>query len=106
MDLDFIRDNADAVIKASPIDYVKNGELYGSLFDSEDTSGAISSVNTKFFVDHTEPLQALRRIRERLHWPLGELIDGYEFLVLVPISPRGRYRSQSTSQPPSKIDSA
>lgn len=106
MDLDFIRDNADAIINASPIDYVKNAELYGSLFDSENTSGAISSVNTKFFVDHTETLQALEWVREGRNWPLGELVDGYEFLFFIPNTRRGRSRSRSTPQAPSKLGSA
>lgn len=103
--LDFIHDNADAIIKASPIDYVKNAALHGSLFDPEDTSGAVSSVDTKFFVDHTEPLEALGwvRVREGLDWPLGELLDGFEFLLIVPARPHGRSRPQSTSQPPSKV---
>ncbi|KAL9043761.1 MAG: hypothetical protein Q9214_003060, partial [Letrouitia sp. 1 TL-2023] len=55
----FIRDNAEAIMKGSPISYVKDAELRGSLFDSTDTSGAVSSVDTSFFVDHTEPLKAL-----------------------------------------------
>jgi hypothetical protein len=38
----------EAVMKASPISYVKDAELRGSLFDPEDTSGVISSVYTKF----------------------------------------------------------
>ena len=55
----FIRDNAEAITKGSPISYVKDAELRGGLFDPKDTSGAISSVYTNFFVDHTEPLEAL-----------------------------------------------
>lgn len=55
----FIRDNANNVMKESPIEYVKNAELRGNLFDPNDTSGVISSVYTNFFVDHAEPLKAL-----------------------------------------------
>ena len=79
MAVSFIRDHAEAVMKVSPIRYVKEAELRGRLFDPEDTSGVISSVYTKFFVDHTEPLEALSWVREGLDWPLGELLDGYEF---------------------------
>ena len=104
MAIDFIRDHADAIMKGSPITYVKNAELRGSLFDSEDTSGAVSSVCTKFFVDHTEPLQALEWVREGLNWPLGELLDGFEFLLIIPTRRHGRSRPQSTSQPLSNPD--
>ena len=52
------------------------------------TSGAISSVDTNFFVDHAEPLKALNRVREGgLDWPLGELLDGHEFLLMIEIRP-------------------
>ncbi|KAK3174280.1 hypothetical protein OEA41_001524 [Lepraria neglecta] len=79
----FIRDNAEAIMESSPISYVKDAELRGSLFNPEDTSGVISSVYTQFFVDHTEPLEALAWVREGLDWPLGELLDGYEFLLMI-----------------------
>lgn len=101
MDVGFIRDNAEAIMKVSPISYVKDAELRGSLFDPDDTSGAISSVNTKFFVDHTEPLEALSWVREGLDWSLGELLDGYEFLIMIKVRRRDRSRSRSTSRPQS-----
>ncbi len=40
----FIRDNAEPAMKASPISYVKDAELRGSLFNPKDTSGVVSSV--------------------------------------------------------------
>jgi hypothetical protein len=91
----FIRDNAEAVTKVSPISYVRDAELRGSLFDPEDTSGVISSVYTNFFVDHTEPLEALAWVQEGLDWPLGELLDGYEFLLMTEVRRRDRSRSRS-----------
>jgi hypothetical protein len=97
----FIRDNAEAILKVSPISYVKDAELRGSLFDPEDTGGVISSVYTNFFVDHTEPLEALAWVREGLDWPLGELLDGYEFLLMIEVRRRDRSKSRSTSQPQS-----
>ncbi|KAI8635013.1 hypothetical protein F5Y19DRAFT_470064 [Xylariaceae sp. FL1651] len=81
--VDFVCGNAEAIMKASPISYVKEAELRGSLFNPEDTSGVVSSVYTKFFVDHAEPLEALAQVREGLEWPLGELLDGHEFLLLI-----------------------
>lgn len=98
--IDFIRGNAEAIIKESPIGYVKDAEPRGSLFDPEDTTGAISSVNTRFFVDHAEPLEALPWVRKEHDWPLGELLDGYEFLIMIAARRRDRSRSQSASQPP------
>lgn len=97
----FIRDNAEAIIKVSPISYIKDAELCGSLFDLEDTSGVISSVYTNFFVDHTEPLEALAWVREGLDWPLGELLDGHEFLLMTEVRRRDRSRSQSSPRPQS-----
>jgi len=73
--VDFIRDNAEAIMRLSPISYVKDAELRGSLFDPEDKVGVISFVYTKLFVDHTEPLEALSWVREGLDWSLGESID-------------------------------
>ena len=97
--LGFIRGNAEAVMEVSPISYVKDAELRGSLFDPEDTSGVISSVYTQFFVDHTEPLEALAWVREGLDWPLGELLDGCEFLLMIEVRRRNRSRSRSSSRP-------
>ena len=62
----FIRDNAKAFINMSPISYIKNAKLQGSLFDVKDTSGLVSSVYTDFFVDHTELLEALNWVQEEL----------------------------------------
>ncbi|KAL6247758.1 hypothetical protein RBB50_005106 [Rhinocladiella similis] len=79
----FIRENADNVMKLSPVDYVRNAQLRGSLFDAIDSTGAVSSVFTNFFVDHAEPLRALDLVRQGLDWPLGELLEGHEFLLMI-----------------------
>lgn len=81
-------------MERSPIKYVKDATLRGNLFDARDTSGSISSVCTNFFVDHTEPLAALREIQQELDWPLGDLLDGHEFLLVID---RRRPRSRSRS---------
>ena len=81
--LTFICNHGEAILKASPIGYIKNAKFHGSLFDLAVTDGAISSVDTGFFVDHTEPLEALGRARRDTDWPLGELIDGHEFLLIL-----------------------
>ncbi|ORY17093.1 hypothetical protein BCR34DRAFT_622053 [Clohesyomyces aquaticus] len=93
--LDFIRQHAGAVLEASPVGYIKKAKLRGSLFDAEETNGAVSSVYTQFFVDHTEPLEALAWVREGMEWPLGDLLGGHEFLFLLKVRRRGRFRSRS-----------
>ncbi|KAL9611784.1 MAG: hypothetical protein Q9167_003595 [Letrouitia subvulpina] len=94
----FIRDNAEAIMKESPISYVKDAELHGNLFNPTDTTGAISSVDTKFFIDHIGPLKALEWVRQEQGWPLGDLIDGYEFLLIVKNRRRNRLIFSSPSQ--------
>jgi len=84
LDLDFIRDNAPGILASSPINYLKTAKLSGSLFNKLDSSGLVCGVDTNFFVDHTEPLEALEQVRKFREWPLGDLPDGCEFLVIVP----------------------
>jgi hypothetical protein len=95
----FIRDNAEAIMKTSPISYVRNAQLRGSLFDPKDTSGLVSSVYTNFFVDHDEPLEALAWVREEQKWPLGELLDGHEFLLIVGVRRRDGSKSRPRPRP-------
>ncbi len=97
--LDFIKDHAEEIMKASPIRYVKDAKLSGSVFDPEDTSGLVSSVDTGFWVDHTEPIEALAWARDVVDWPLGDLHDGHEFLLVVEVRRRNQSRSRSTSRP-------
>lgn len=89
--MSFIHDNASKVMKQSPIEYVRSAVLRGTLFDIADTSGAISSVCTDFFVDHVKPLAALRWIQENMEWPLDELLEGHEFLLIL----ETRFRNRS-----------
>ncbi|GAW20771.1 hypothetical protein ANO14919_102820 [Xylariales sp. No.14919] len=81
--LDFIAKNAVSITRASPIPYVRGANLRGSLFDTTDSTGLVSGVNTEFFVDHQEPLEALSKVRELWNWSLGELPDGHEYLLIM-----------------------
>lgn len=83
LSLDYIRDNASGILASSPIEYLRKAKLSGSLFNRLDNSGLVCGVDTNFFVDHTEPLQALEQVRKFREWPLGDLIDGCEFLVII-----------------------
>ncbi|PPR02683.1 hypothetical protein CVT24_002105 [Panaeolus cyanescens] len=85
VDLDFCRQYASAIISSSPVPYVREMQLRGLLFQENHDQGACSSVFTNFFVDHTEPLAALHEYRLRKdQWNLGELLDGHEFLIILP----------------------
>lgn len=86
-------------MKASPIRYIRVAKLRGSLFDPENASGLASSVDIGFWIDHTEPLNALVRAREAIDWPLGELNDGHEFLLILKVRRRFRSRLRPMSRP-------
>jgi len=86
VDLSFCHENAKLIFEASPVDYVRAMQPRGSLFEKDCTSGAISSVNTEFYVDHDEPLAVLQTFKASGKWSLGELLEGHEFLIIVPVS--------------------
>lgn len=95
--MDFILKNAVSITEASPVPYIKSAKLSGKLFDVTETNGLISGVNTDFLVDHEEPKEALALIREEWNWPLGDLPDGHEFLLILQSKSR-RSRSRSLSR--------
>jgi len=80
--------HADKVIESAPIAYLRSAKLCGKLFDEHTPFDQVSLANTGFFVDHAEPLAALQQWHEgcdnNIAWPLGELPDGHEYLILVP----------------------
>jgi hypothetical protein len=73
LQLGFTGKHAKEIMEASPIGYTKVAKLRGSVFTPGDTSGLVSSVDSEFFVDHNEPLEALAWVRGEMKWPLGEL---------------------------------
>lgn len=96
LSLEFIAQHAQGIMEASPIEYIRQAKLRGSLFDSTDSTGLVSGVDSSFFVDHSEPLEALQAVRDELEWPLGDLPDGHEYLLVIPAKQR-RSRSRSLS---------
>ncbi|KAI3131916.1 hypothetical protein CBS147309_191 [Penicillium roqueforti] len=86
VDLDFIAKNANETMSTSPVPYIRDAERCGIIFDGKDTTGIVSGVNTKFFVDHKEPLKALAVVEKKWDWPLGKLPEGYEYLLILPAS--------------------
>jgi hypothetical protein len=86
-------------MQVSPVAYIRAAKLRGELFEAEDTKdtkGLLASVDTRFFVDHAEPLEALGCARESMEWPLGELLDGHEFVLILEAKRRSRSRSSSS----------
>lgn len=69
-------------MRQSPVEYVQHARLVGSLFNKATLDGSVSSADTGFFVDHAEPLQTLDGVRSTSQWPLGDLLEGHEFIVL------------------------
>lgn len=60
IDIDFIRVNAEGVIQASPIPYIRDAKLCGLLFGGFDASTElVCGADTNFFVDHKEPEEIL-----------------------------------------------
>ncbi|KAI0190261.1 hypothetical protein EV127DRAFT_495468 [Xylaria flabelliformis] len=62
--LDFIGKNAGSIMEITPIPYIRDSRLRGTLFDNKDSTALISGMDTKFFVEHDEPLEALTKVRE------------------------------------------
>lgn len=97
--LDFMKGHAEETMKAPPTRHARDAKPRGSLFNPEDASGLVSSVDIGFWIDHQEPLEALARVRETIHWPLGELNDGHEFLLIFEVRRRARSRLRPMSRP-------
>ncbi|KAH7405652.1 hypothetical protein DE146DRAFT_649355 [Phaeosphaeria sp. MPI-PUGE-AT-0046c] len=91
--LDFMKSHADSIMKVAPVEYVRDAKLAGSLFDPNDITGRVCCVNSEFFVDHRDPLEALAWVRDTREWPLGDLVDGHEFLLILEARRRSRSRS-------------
>jgi len=85
IDLTFCKQNAQLILERSPVEYIKTMELRGSLFQDECTTGAVSSVFTNFYINHDEPFEALAAYKARGKWVLGELLEGHEYLIILPI---------------------
>ena len=102
LDLKFIGDHAKDVIRACDIPYLSNIQLIGPIFNKQSSSTVnsnqqpVSLVNTDFFVDHKEVLAILKHLNEK--WKLGSLLDGHEFVVVLPaVSVRHSRTSSSDS---------
>ena len=84
IDTSFCKLYAPMILAKSPVEYIKDMSLRGSLFHDDCKNGTVSSVFTNFYIDHAEPLEALHKYNKACGWVLGGLVDGHEFFVLLP----------------------
>ncbi|CDO68599.1 hypothetical protein BN946_scf184996.g30 [Trametes cinnabarina] len=68
--------------KAGTPEPISHLQLRGAFLGEE---GGSFSAFTAFFVDHNEPLQVLQTYMSRDRWSFGDLLDGHQFLILVPV---------------------
>jgi hypothetical protein len=87
LDLSFIKAHTSDILKESPVEYLAKAQLRGRLFEETSSDDAvISQVFTEWYVDHREPLEALQKYQaDHGEWPLGKLLDGHEFWIVVPV---------------------
>ena len=88
VDIHFAKNHAAGIMAASPVAYVRDEKLKGRKFvihDHDNEDGAVCCADTKFWVDHAEPLTVLAEVKANRNmdvWPFGELPPGCEFLAL------------------------
>lgn len=93
----YVAQNASSIMLTSPVPYVRDAKLHGSVFGDKTYADEIQTeccADTGFYVDHTEPLQAQDVVRSYRDWPLGDLPEGHEFLVLVEAKHKHRERER------------
>lgn len=86
IDTNFIAQNATRVLGSSPVSYLKTSEPRGSLFQNESESDVVSSIATRFPINHAEPLAVLEKFVSEGCWRLGNLKENDEFLVIAPVA--------------------
>ena len=83
MDLSTTKNHATTIMRSCPVPYVSKARTHGSLWE-EVRDGSVSCADTGFWVDHEEPIDALRIMGENgVGWTFGDLPEGHEYLVVV-----------------------
>jgi predicted GNAT family acetyltransferase len=83
-DLEMTKENAREIMGFCPVGYVQEAKLREEGEDVKVKDGVISCADTGFWVDHQEPLAALKTLKdEGRKWHLGDLPEGHEYLVIV-----------------------
>ena len=90
IDFELIRRHGREALACSTVRYLKGATLGGALFGESCTDGAIALANTRFYVDHAEPQEALNNYVATGRWRLGSLRDGHEFVLLLRVPAEDR----------------
>lgn len=78
INVNLIRVNADDIIQASPISYVRDAKLRGFLFNGFDASTVLVCG-----VDHKEPEETLNSIYTTRKWLFGILPEFHEYFLVL-----------------------
>ncbi|KAK3059661.1 hypothetical protein LTS18_010329 [Coniosporium uncinatum] len=68
-------ESGEWIMCESPVRYVREGW--------RKVRAGVGSVDTGFWVDHAEVEKVLGEVRRERGWPLGELVEGCEFLLIM-----------------------
>jgi hypothetical protein len=90
IDLTMTKHYGRGIMKLSPVKYVREAKVTGSLFegtiDGQEENRIVCCADTEFWVDHSEPEEALEAMKGKgIAWPFGDLPEGHEFLVIVEV---------------------
>ncbi|RPA84676.1 hypothetical protein BJ508DRAFT_412438 [Ascobolus immersus RN42] len=95
VDLNATKTHAKGILKGCELDYLRDAPLQGSLFEEDEEERrkvgrerVVSCIQTKNYVDLEDVKDGVAKA-ERKGWPLGELPEGGEFLLIVE-TPRGQ----------------
>jgi hypothetical protein len=81
-------DNLTRIITICNIEYLINQPLIGTLFQltvEPEKEQPRVQINTQFYTDHAEHLEALTKLAIDMERPLGLLLEGHEFIVMFPV---------------------
>ena len=75
-----------SIFSSCPVNYIRHANHNDASLDGTCDNRPLCSIDTGFYVDHTEPLEVLRAVhRDRPgQWCLGDLREGHEFLLILP----------------------
>ena len=94
-DENFVRTHLRRILDICNIPYLINRPLVGSLLQQSQQSEneCRLQIDTGFYTDHTEPLEALSKLPVDVEWPLGPLLEGHEFVIVFSV---GSNRKKTT----------
>ena len=78
------------IITACNIPYLVDKPLIGNMLADTDTNttGLNLQIDSGFYTDHSDPLEALNSLQDEVNWPLGPLLDGHEFIAIFAVGSR------------------